>query len=194
MTQAKKFEGAWYGNGKIWINVSFAKTAADYNGGASPHEGQVWVYDPAAQRITLVFRNAPGGLFDAPDNLVVSPYGGAFLCEDGDGDCYIIGLDGANQGFAFAKNRIWTPGEYAEFTGACFHLTASSCSSTRSSWHHLCDHRTVVRRTSPESPLVVMMPVAAAAVLVGGMVAFRRCGERVDVSPAWSDNRGTGVE
>lgn len=36
----------------------------------------------------------------------------------------------------------------------------------------------------PESPLAVMMPVAAAAVLVGGMVAFRRRGEHVDVTPA----------
>src|SRR5882757_5755412 len=86
VTQAKKFEGCWYGNGKIYINCSYAKTAADYNGGGVAHEGMVWIYDPAAETITLAYRNEPGTLFDGPDNIVVSPHGGAFLCEDGDGD------------------------------------------------------------------------------------------------------------
>jgi hypothetical protein len=71
----------------------------------TPHEGQVWTYDPRRERITLRARFEPGGLFDGPDNITVSPHGGAFLCEDGDGDQYVIYLDDENRAFAFANNR-----------------------------------------------------------------------------------------
>jgi hypothetical protein len=44
----------------------------------------------------------------------------AFLCEDGDGDQYVIYLDDDNRAFAFAQNRIAFDGGFQEFTGATF--------------------------------------------------------------------------
>jgi len=184
VTQAKKFEGLWFGNGKVYINCSYAKTANDTAGGGSPHEGQVWAYDPAAQTLTLVWHNPPGGLFDGPDNIVVNPHGGVFLCEDGDGDNYIVGLDGANQAFAFAKNRIWAPGEYAEFTGGCFSTDGK----------YLFVNTQVPGITYaitgpwdaappvdvPEVPTSILLPLTAAAVLGGAAIVLRRRGETAD--------------
>jgi secreted PhoX family phosphatase len=65
-------------------------------------------------------RFEPGGLFDGPDNITVSPHGGVFLAEDGDGDQYVIYVDKRNQAFAFAKNRIQFNGGFQEFTGPTF--------------------------------------------------------------------------
>jgi hypothetical protein len=110
VTRSKKFEGLWWGNGQLYINCSFAKTAADVSNIGTPREGQVWTYDPRRNRIKLRARFAPGGLFDGQDNITVSPHSGAFLCEDGDGD----------QAFAFARNRIAFDGGFQEFTGATF--------------------------------------------------------------------------
>jgi len=120
ITRSKKFEGAWWGHGRVWINCSFAKTAADVGGVGTPHEGQVWTYDPKRERLTLEVRFEPGGLFDGPDNITVSPHGGVFLAEDGDGDQYVIYIDKRNQAFAFAKNRIQFDGGFQEFTGPNF--------------------------------------------------------------------------
>ena len=120
ITRSKKFEGAWWGHGRVWINCSFAKTPADVGGVGTPHEGQVWTYDPKRERLTLEVRFDPGGLFDGPDNITVSPHGGVFLAEDGDGDQYVIYIDKRNQAFAFAKNRIQFDGGFQEFTGPNF--------------------------------------------------------------------------
>jgi secreted PhoX family phosphatase len=120
ITRSKKFEGLWFGGGKVWINCSFAKTPADVSNVGTPHEGQVWSYDPRKERLTLEVRFEPGGLFDGPDNLTVSPHGGGFLCEDGDGDQYVIYVDDRAKAFAFAKNRIEFGGGFQEFTGATF--------------------------------------------------------------------------
>jgi secreted PhoX family phosphatase len=125
ITRSKKFEGVWFGHGKVWINCSYAKTAADYTTG-TPHEGQVWLYDPAAETLTLKVRLAPGGLFDGPDNIVVARWGEAFLCEDGDGDNYVIGVASDDVPFAFAKNQIFFANEFSEFTGACFSTDQST--------------------------------------------------------------------
>lgn len=188
VTQAKKLEGVWFGNGKVYINCSYAKSVADTNGGGSAHEGQVWIYDPAAETITLAWHNNPGGIFDGPDNIVVSPYGGAFLCEDGDGDNYIVGLDGANQGFAFAKNRIWAPGEYAEFTGACFSpdgkflfvntQVPGITYAITGPWNPAPDP------VVPEVPKAIMMPLAAAALLGGAALIMRRRADAFEQSVA----------
>ena len=120
VTRSHKFEGIWWEDGQAWINCSFAKSAADVGAVGTPHEGQVWTYDPRKERITLHIRFEPGGLFDGPDNITVSPNGGAFLCEDGDGDQYVIYLDEKNRAFAFAQNRISFGGGFQEFTGATF--------------------------------------------------------------------------
>ncbi|MGH3942887.1 MAG: alkaline phosphatase PhoX [Pseudonocardiaceae bacterium] len=109
-TRIPKAEGAWWGGGSLYFVSSFNKTA-----GPGRHEGQVWRYDPTSNELELLANFAPGGLFDGPDNITLSPYG-IFLCEDGDGEQYLVGVSADGAAFPFARNRI----SDNEFAGATF--------------------------------------------------------------------------
>jgi len=67
-------------------------------------------------------RIPPGGTFDGPDNVVTSPYGGMFLCEDGDGASYVVGVDDTGSLYPFAFNAL----NDSEFAGACFDRTGQT--------------------------------------------------------------------
>ena len=119
VTRSRKFEGAWYGSGRILIVCSFARVS---DGSLAEHDGQVWSYDPEAQqlRLEVSFGVNPDpsveGAPDGPDNITVSPYGGLFLCEDGEGLSHVYAVDKAGQASPFALNRV----NDSEFAGACF--------------------------------------------------------------------------
>jgi uncharacterized protein len=40
ITRSKKYEGLWFGEGKVWIAVSYAKSAADLAGGGVAHDAR----------------------------------------------------------------------------------------------------------------------------------------------------------
>jgi secreted PhoX family phosphatase len=91
-------EGAWYDAGKIY----FVST----DGGAAGL-GQVWVYDPNDETLTLLFESTAASEVDGPDNLAVSPRGGIILCEDGGSDPKrMVGLTPDGAIFPFAENLL----------------------------------------------------------------------------------------
>lgn len=91
-------EGCWYDSGKIY----FVST----DGGAAGL-GQVWVYDPETETVSLVYESADADVLDGPDNLALSPRGGIILCEDGDSDPKrLISLDRQGRAEEFALNLI----------------------------------------------------------------------------------------
>ncbi|MFW6084167.1 MAG: alkaline phosphatase PhoX [Gemmatimonadota bacterium] len=111
-------EGMWYGNGAVY----FACT----NGGAE-RLGQIWKYTPSHAEATADEADAPGRLelflesddvtvLENADNITVAPWGDLFVCEDGDGDQYLIGVrpDGAT--YRFGRNAV----SESELAGACF--------------------------------------------------------------------------
>jgi hypothetical protein len=108
-----RLEGAWYGNGSIFI-VSTS--------GGNVGAGQVFEYRPLGPVegfLTLLYESPDRNVLDAPDNLCVSPRGGLVLCEDGSGDEFVHGLTPRGRIFKFAKNIV--PGqEGSEFAGATF--------------------------------------------------------------------------
>ena len=109
-------EGAWYGNQMVYFVASQGgppiSSAANARG-----NGQVWAYDPAREELTLVVEGSPTGRFlDSPDNITVAPWGDLFLCEDGSGVDYIVGVNGKGQVYQFAMNNLGS----SEFAGACF--------------------------------------------------------------------------
>jgi secreted PhoX family phosphatase len=116
-----KLEGAWYGNGSIYFVAS---------SGGDAGQGQVFEYDPANQRLRLLFESPSADVLNAPDNLTVSPRGGLVLCEDGDGTEYVHGLTTDGVIFRFVQNNVdlrTTPingfnQDYrgSEFAGACY--------------------------------------------------------------------------
>ena len=115
-----RLEGCWYGNDrKIYI--------VSTNGGIG--QGQIWVYDPREETITLLFQSPGAAVLNAPDNVTVSPRGGLVLCEDGSGEEFVHGLTVDGQIFPFAKNTVVLAGERngltgsfvgSEFAGACY--------------------------------------------------------------------------
>ncbi|MFD0853783.1 alkaline phosphatase PhoX, partial [Actinomadura adrarensis] len=114
ITRSQKLEGAWWGHGKAYFVASYSRTGS---GAAADHAGQVWKYDPRKNTIELELVFKPGGRFDSPDNITVSPYGGGvILAEDGDGDSYLVGSTRKGEPFAFAKNAL----NDSEFCGVTF--------------------------------------------------------------------------
>lgn len=91
-------EGAWYDSGKTY----FVSTS-----GGSAGMGQIWVYDPEAETLTLLFESPGADVLDGPDNIAISPRGGIVLCEDGGSDPKrLIGLTPDGVTFELAQNLI----------------------------------------------------------------------------------------
>ncbi|MBD2300223.1 DUF839 domain-containing protein [Nostoc sp. FACHB-87] len=120
-------EGAWYAKGLIYFTATQGGPPAfDSTRG----NGQVWVYDIARQEITLLVEAAPTGeLLDEPDNITVAPFGDLFLCEDGGGEQYVVGVSQKGELYQFAKNILFANNPDSairdrfadnEFAGACF--------------------------------------------------------------------------
>ncbi|NEQ29475.1 MAG: DUF839 domain-containing protein [Leptolyngbya sp. SIO4C5] len=107
-------EGAWYGNGVIYfIATQGGPPAVDSSRG----NGQVWEYNPQKETVTLIVEAPPSGdTLDEPDNVTVSPFGDLFLCEDGGGEQFVVGVDLDGLLYKFARNNL----DESEFAGACF--------------------------------------------------------------------------
>ena len=103
----RRLEGIWYTRGKFYFTST--------NGG-NAGLGQIWLYDPRAETITLVYESPNIHELDFPDNIAVSPRGGIVLCEDGTGAQFVKGLTPAGEMFDFARNIH----NSLEFAGACF--------------------------------------------------------------------------
>ena len=115
-----RLEGCWYGNDrKIYIVAT--------DGGRG--QGQIWVYDPAAETVSLLFQSPGRHVLNKPDHITVSPRGGLVLCEDGSGDEFLHGLTTDGRIFPFALNNARLSGEHngivgdftsAEWAGPCY--------------------------------------------------------------------------
>lgn len=94
-------EGAWYGNGVIYV-VSTS--------GGPAGQGQVFAYDPVEETFTCIYASPGAQTLNAPDNICVSPRGGIVLCEDGSGAEYLHGLTPDGEIFRLAENTaVLTP-------------------------------------------------------------------------------------
>ena len=180
VTRGQKLEGAWFADGVLWFVLSRFDVAPAAGQPDLRNNGQVFRYDPVKNQLELHVYLPVGGVFDQPDNIVVTPFGGAFLCEDGGGDQYVVGVDGQGATFPFAKNRL---SGNSEFAGACFSPDArfmfvniqnpSTTFAITGPWALNADLPPVV----PEVPKAVMLPLAGVGALAAGVLALRRRGE-----------------
>ncbi|MET0728714.1 MAG: alkaline phosphatase PhoX [Acidimicrobiales bacterium] len=106
--QIVRGEGAWYGNGLVYI-VSTS--------GGPAGQGQVFAYDPVAATFTCVFASPSAAVLNAPDNITVSPRGGLVLCEDGSGQEFLHGMTPGGAIFPFAENTVVLPPELSADKG-----------------------------------------------------------------------------
>ena len=84
--------------------------------GGSSGDGQIWRYSPTNNTVELYIEPNNSGILDNPDNIVLHPNRDIFLCEDGDGTDYILGITSSGTLYKFAKNALNT----SEFAGVCF--------------------------------------------------------------------------
>lgn len=107
-----RLEGAWYGDGSIYINST---------SGGDAGLGQVWQYRPTGNsggQLILVYESTDPELLESPDNLCVSPNsGGLVLCEDGAGSDMLRGV--TTQGEIFDLAAL-SSGNTSEMAGATF--------------------------------------------------------------------------
>lgn len=116
VTRSRKWEGAWFGNGKAYFAVSYQEATL----GRTPNNGQVFAYDPKAGTIELVMY-IPGAEADlgptdleSPDNITIAPDGSLWLAEDGNvADQYIYALGADGVIFPFAHNATADDNEFA---------------------------------------------------------------------------------
>lgn len=91
-------EGCWEDAGQIYF------VSAD---GGPARLGQVWVYYPAAEILSLLYESEDLNDLDGPDNIAVSPRGGIILCEDGGSTPKrLIGLGPDGVTYPFAENQV----------------------------------------------------------------------------------------
>ncbi|MER5215245.1 PhoX family protein [Streptomyces sp. NPDC002838] len=125
ITHAQKLEGCYWGGTCVYFVSSFARSA---EGSAADHYGQIWRYDPAARRLTLVIVFGPDTDVqlpgESPDNICLAPSGGLMVCEDGNGAQHVYGVTRRGEVYAVARGRqnIGTPDEpeWGEFAGVTF--------------------------------------------------------------------------
>ena len=105
-----RLEGAVYDRGVVyWTSTQgggVAETDPDTVGGYGNGHGQVWAFDPGAQRLTLVYQSPGPDVLDFPDNVTTSPRGTLILCEDNTNDNYLRGLTRKGELFDVALNRL----------------------------------------------------------------------------------------
>jgi hypothetical protein len=120
VTRSKKLEGAWGDDKGVYFTANYAHYA-DIPALSVPHDGQLWYLDHDRQTLTLqayfpyvreLHAPSPAGawtlwtleqqrslpdIFDGPDNVHVSPWGGLVVAEDGDGPQRPLHLDGGRR-------------------------------------------------------------------------------------------------
>ncbi|HEX4948819.1 MAG TPA: alkaline phosphatase PhoX [Blastocatellia bacterium] len=135
----RRLEGIWYAAGKIFF---------DSTNGGNWGFGQIWVYDPVAETLTLLFESDSADRLDAPDNLALSPRGGIIIAEDNGGAQYLRGISPSGELFDFARNLHNT----LEFAGACFSPDGQTMFVNLYG-------RATVRTTQPyKSPVLIPIP------------------------------------
>ncbi|MEE1941103.1 alkaline phosphatase PhoX [Streptomyces sp. TRM 70361] len=125
ITRGQKLEGCYWAGSSVYFVSSYARAL---EGSAADHSGQVWRYDPARRRLTLVAVFGPdtgtGLPGESPDNICLAPGGGLLVCEDGGGAQYVHGLTRHGRVYPVARNaqNTGTPErpEYGEFAGVTF--------------------------------------------------------------------------
>ncbi|GAA4896988.1 PhoX family protein [Streptomonospora salina] len=106
-----RLEGAWYGDGAIYVNST---------SGGDAGLGQVWEYRPRGRsggQLILVYESVDPDLLQSPDNICVSPNsGGLVLCEDGSGGDMLRGVTDRGEIFDFAALNSTNTSELAGAT------------------------------------------------------------------------------
>ena len=117
----QRLEGCHFAGGAFWF---------DDTSGGERRLGQVFRLipsgDPAgggADTLELFLEGSSEKQMEAPDNLVITPWGDVWLAEDGDGFNRMVGITPDGRWYEFARNRLVgadDEGNASELAGPCF--------------------------------------------------------------------------
>ncbi|MBW3593245.1 MAG: PhoX family protein, partial [Actinobacteria bacterium] len=100
-----RLEGAHFAGGAFWF---------DDTAGGEKRFGQMYRYLPATETLELFFEGETAEESDAPDNVVITPWGDVWFAEDGRGENRVMGITPDGHVYKFAS----TTG--SEFAGPTF--------------------------------------------------------------------------
>ena len=106
-TAFNRLEGAAFAGGAVW----FTDTV-----GGERRLGQVYRYLPASDTLELFFEGRDETRMQAPDNVVVTPWGDLWFGEDGERSNRVMGITPDGAAYEFARYR----GTDSELAGPCF--------------------------------------------------------------------------
>jgi secreted PhoX family phosphatase len=89
-----RLEGACFRGGAFWFD--------DTNGGEA-RLGQIFRYVPRRNRLELFLEGRRSSVMQAPDNVVVTPWGDLWFCEDGAGVNRVVGVRPNGSTYVFAQ-------------------------------------------------------------------------------------------
>lgn len=105
-----RLEGCHFAAGAYW----FSDTA-----GGEARRGQLYRLLPGpesvagADTLELFFESTAANELDAPDNVIVTPWGDVWLAEDGGGENRIVGISPEGDTYVFARNAHPDMNEFA---------------------------------------------------------------------------------
>lgn len=103
----RRGEGICYGQGMIyWTCTSGGKSQA----------GQIFRYHPSSETIELLIESPDKQVLDYPDNIIMSPFGDLIICEDGQGEQFLVGMTPEGKLYHLGKNAL----NNSELAGVCF--------------------------------------------------------------------------
>lgn len=118
------------GEGMWWGAMADGSPASAYfacTSGGRIKKGQIWRYTPSPAEAAEHESSEPGvlelfvepndaGLIDNADNITVAPFGDLVICEDGEGEQFLVGVTPEGRIYKMGRNA-WNTSELA---GACF--------------------------------------------------------------------------
>ncbi len=121
-----KLGAARFGSGE-GINYSNGLVYFDCTNGGPRANGQIWRYKPSPFEGTDQEKDSPGQLelffepddariMEHPDQLTVAPWGDLLICEDGEGDQFMLGITDKKNIYRFARSAV----RESELAGVCF--------------------------------------------------------------------------
>lgn len=102
-----RLEGADFRGGAFWF---------DDTAGGEARLGQIFRYLPGSNTLELFFEGRRAENMESPDNLVVTPFGDIWFCEDGSGTDRVMGITPDGDVYEFARNSF----NNSELAGCCF--------------------------------------------------------------------------
>ena len=119
-----RLEGTVYDHGLVYFTstqggIATTPSQPSTSVGFGTGFGQIWAFEPGAEKLHMLFESPSREVLDFPDNVTTSARGTLVVCEDGGNFNFLRGLTRKGELFDIAQNKIATQLN-DEFAGSTF--------------------------------------------------------------------------